>query len=203
MNKNIIKNLAKRKKKINERTKRRNWDDQSKPMFSGSNIHYEFDGRNIGISGGGIGMIQTLAQKTGLIEEIDSKLELLKRHLPYHESDHVMNMVYNILSGGSCLEDIELLRNDEAFLNAVGAEIIPDPTTAGDFLRRFSEQDVIDLMEAKMRYALVFGISSLSGFGKQPLSMLTVRSQKPVANARKEWTYPTKGNGGMPPWLSL
>ncbi len=52
-------------------------------------------------------------------------------------------MAYNILAGGTCLQDIELLRNNEAWLNALDAEIIPDPTTAGDFLRRFSKEDII------------------------------------------------------------
>jgi hypothetical protein len=53
------------------------------------------------------------------------------------------------LAGGQCLQDLELLRNDEAWLNALNAEIIPDPTTAGDFLRRFKEKDIIELMEIK------------------------------------------------------
>jgi hypothetical protein len=118
-------------------------------MFKASNIHYEFDGRHQGISYGGIGLIHLLARKIGLLKEIDNNLELLKRHLPYHESDHVANMAYNILAGGTCLEDIELLRKNPAWLDALGAQIIPDPTTAGDFLRRFEEQDVIDFMSAK------------------------------------------------------
>ena len=66
--------------------------------------------------------------------------------MPYHESDHVLNMAYNILSGGTCLEDIELWRNDEVYLDALGAQRIPDPTTAGDFCRRFEEIDVEILM---------------------------------------------------------
>jgi hypothetical protein len=88
-----------------------------------------------------------MIQKMGLPAEINSKLELLKRHLPYHESDHILNIAYNILSGGTCLEDIELRRNDEAYLNALGAQVIPDPTTAGDFLRRFDQKDIILLMD--------------------------------------------------------
>ena len=118
-------------------------------MFKASNIHYEIDGRQQGISHGGIGLIHVLAKKTGLLDSIDNELELLKRHLPYHESDHIMNMAYNLLAGGTCLQDIELLRNDSAWLDALGAQIVPDPTTAGDFLRRFSEQNVMDLMEIK------------------------------------------------------
>ena len=64
-------------------------------------------------------------------------LHLLKRHLPYHESDHVLNIAYNILAGGTRIEHLELRRNDEVYLDALGAERIPDPTTAGDFCRRF------------------------------------------------------------------
>jgi len=139
--------IEKRRKKIAKRLKKRNWKDQHRPMISGSNLHYDIDGRYSGISCGGIGIIQQLVQKIGLPALINSKLELLKRHLPYHESDHILNIVYNILSGGSCLEDIELRRNDEAYLDALGAKIIPDPTTAGDFLRRFDQKDIIILMD--------------------------------------------------------
>jgi len=146
---NITKKLAKRKRKIAKRTHKRNWSQQSKPMMAGRNIYYDIDGRHQGTAHGGIGNIHQLAIHTGLIDEIDKRLALLKRHLPYHESDHILNIAYNIVAGGSCLQDIELLRNDEAWLKALGAEIIPDPTTAGDFLRRFDEDQITEFMEAK------------------------------------------------------
>ena len=148
MKKNNSKNLAKRKEKINQRLIKRQWPDQPNPMLAGSNIHYEMDGRHKGIASGGIGAIHLMNKNTGLVKEIDKVLHLLKRHLPYHESDHVLNIAYNVIAGGTRLEDIELQRQDEAWLDALGAKIIPDPTTAGDFLRRFSECDIIDLMEA-------------------------------------------------------
>ena len=147
MRRDIQKKLEKRKRKITKKLKKKNWEDQPRPMLSGSNIHYDIDGRHSGISCGGIGIIHQMVQKMGLPDEINSKLELLKRHLPYHESDHILNIAYNILSGGACLEDIELRRNDEAYLNALGAQIIPDPTTAGDYLRRFDQKDIILLMD--------------------------------------------------------
>ncbi len=149
MKRNIAKKLAKRKKKIAKKLHKRNWKQQSRPMLSASNIHYDVDGRNKGIANGGIGIIHQLAGKSGLVNEIDERLELLKRHLPYHESDHVLNIAYNILAGGHYLQDIELLRNDEAWLDALNAKIVPDPTTGGDFLRRFDQDSVIELMEIK------------------------------------------------------
>jgi hypothetical protein len=118
------------------------------PMMTAKNIHYEPARRTRGLSAGGIGALFLLAQKVGLIQEIDHKLHLLKRHLPYHESDHVLNIALNILAGGECIEHLELRRHDEVYLDALGAERIPDPTTAGDFCRRFTEDDVLTLMAA-------------------------------------------------------
>ena len=149
MKRNITKKLAKRKRKISKKLNKRNWSHQNRPMLSGGNICYDIDGRHKAIANGGIGNIHQLANRSGLVDEINSRIKLLKRHLPYHESDHVLNIAYNFLSGGACLQDIDLLRNDEAWLDALGAKIIPDPTTAGDFLRRFEENDIIELMETK------------------------------------------------------
>jgi hypothetical protein len=116
-------------------------------MMTATNIHYELAGRVQGLSAGGIGAIFLLAQKIDLIKEIDRNLHLLKVHLPYHESDHVLNIAFNIIAGGQRIEHLERRRNDEVYLNALGAERIPDPTTAGDFCRRFSESDVMTLMD--------------------------------------------------------
>jgi DDE family transposase len=91
--------------------------------------------------------VHRLVTKLGLVDQIDDGLHLLKAHLPYHESDHVLNLAYNVLCGGTRLEDIERLRHDVAYMNAVGADLIPDPTTAGDFCRRFTEADVTALMD--------------------------------------------------------
>ena len=146
MRKDTQKKLDKRERKLQEKIKKRNWQDQPCPMLSGRNIHYDVDGRYSGISCGGIGIIHQMVQSLGLAEEINSNLDLLKRHLPYHESDHILNIVFNILAGGTCLEDIELLRNNVPYIDALGAQIIPDPTTAGDFLRRFSRENIIMFM---------------------------------------------------------
>jgi hypothetical protein len=135
------------KRKIERRLRKKQWKEQAKPMMAGKNIRYEMGERTRAIACGGIGAFHKMAQKIGLVKAIDEKLALLKIHLPYHESDHVLNMTYNILVGGMRLEDIELRRQDEGFLDAVGAQRIPDPTTAGDFTRRFLESDVCKLMD--------------------------------------------------------
>jgi hypothetical protein len=118
-------------------------------MMTATHIHYERADRVRGLAAGGIGAIFLLAQKIELDKEIDRTLHLLKRHRPYHESDHVLNLAFNLLAGGERIEHLELRRNDEVYLDALGAQRIPDPTTAGDFCRRFaSEADVLTLMNA-------------------------------------------------------
>ena len=124
------------------------WGARSDPMLTTGRVSYEV-GANIDATRfGGIAAVHRLVTRLGLVTEIDERLELLKVHLPYHESDHVLNLAYNVLCGGTRLEDIERLRHDTAYMNALGADLIPDPTTAGDFCRRFTEADVETLMEA-------------------------------------------------------
>ena len=125
--------LRNRKNRIARRLAPKNWEDQPSPMLKASNIHYEMAERAQGMNCGGIGAMHLMVQRLGLVEDINQNLELLKVHLPYHESDHVLNITYNILAGGVRLEDIELRRQDEVFLNGLGAERIPDP----DHGRRF------------------------------------------------------------------
>jgi Transposase DDE domain group 1 len=140
----IIRN---RKQRIERRLARKQYEDQPKPIMTAGNIHYEMGEKTQGLSYGGIGAIHQMVGRLGLPKEVNNGVSLLKMHVPYWESDHVLNIAYNVLLGGVRLEDIELRRNDEVFLNALGAERIPDPTTAGDFTRRFTPRDIEALME--------------------------------------------------------
>ena len=142
------KKIAERKRRIERRLEHKA-EERDGPMFRARNIQFELADRAQAICYGGIGLMHTLARECGLIEAIDRNVELLKFHFPYHESDHVLNIAYNGLTDGRCLEDLELKRNDDAYLDALGTKRIPDPTTAGDFCRRFhSVQDVTSLQRA-------------------------------------------------------
>lgn len=146
-NRKYSKIIRNRQQGIKCRLAKKQWEEQPEPIMKGSNIHYEMSGKYQAIGCGGIGVLHQMVKKIGLVKEINTRLKLLKAHVPYHESDHVLNIAYNILAGGMRLEDIKLRRNDEGFLNALGAQRIPDPTTAGDFTRRFNEEEIITLME--------------------------------------------------------
>jgi hypothetical protein len=143
----IRRELAKGKRRIERRLSKDDNRGCDRPMFTARNIDYEIAGRVRGVAYGGIGAMHVLARQIGLIDAIDRRLHLLKIHLPYHESDHVVNLAYNPLCGGTCLQDLELRRQDEVFLDALGARRIPDPTTAGDFCRRFQADQVHTLID--------------------------------------------------------
>ena len=155
MNSTTRKKWLRRKRRIDRRNRVRWFNAAVRPVMTAGNIRYDIADRTRAVGVGGIGAVHLLARKTGLIDAIDRDLHLLKVHLPYHESDHVLNIAYNILCGGDCLQDLETLRSDEAYLDALGATRVPDPTTAGDFCRRFDSEDKIQtLMESINRVRL-------------------------------------------------
>ena len=124
------------------------------PVLGRARIGYELSGRSRGVAHGGMGMIARLVEEVGLAGEIDSSVWLLAQHRPYHESDHVLNIAYNALCGGTRLDDIEARRSDAVFLDGLGAAALPDPTTAGDFCRRFDDASIMELQEAINRCRL-------------------------------------------------
>jgi hypothetical protein len=130
-------------------------------MFTASNIHYEISDRSRGSAHGGIGAFHLLARLLGLIERIDDRLHVLKIHLPYHESDHVLTLAYNALADGTCLQDLELRRHDENFLAALDARRLPDPTTAGDMARRVDRASLLTLLD-------IFDDTRLQAWAGQP-----------------------------------
>ena len=147
MNTRIRKQIEQRKRRIARRLDRDDNRGCDRPVMTASNIHYEIADRTRATAHGGIGAIHLLVRKLGLDTAINECLGLLKIHLPYHDSDHVLNIAYNLLAGGTCLEHLELRRSDEAYLDALGARRVPDPTTAGDFCRRFDTLHIFRLQQ--------------------------------------------------------
>jgi hypothetical protein len=147
VNAKVRQRLKTRKQRIARRLERIDRRAVERPELAATNIHYEIADRTRAIAVGGIGAVHLLVKRLGLDREINDRLGLLKAHLPYYESDHVLNIAYNVLAGGTRLEHLEFLRNDEGYLDALGARRIPDPTTAGDFCRRFDAGHINALQE--------------------------------------------------------
>ena len=185
------------KRRIARRLRPRNWEDQPNPMMSARNIHYEISERTRAL---GWDRCFPLARQVGLIKEIDGSFGLLKRHTPYHDSDHVLNIAYNLFSGGSCLEDLELLRSDDTYLDALGAQRIPDPTTAGDYCRRFDPRKVEALRSAVNRTRVRVWQKQPAGFIEEAAVIEADGTLAPTTGECKEgMDYSYKGEWGYHP----
>lgn len=124
------------------------WPNHQDPVFRHRTVRAEVIEREPVTADGGLALAHQLVTRLGLDHVINRHLCLLKYHLPYHESDHVLTHAYNLFAGGQDLEDIQNLQHSPAMKNLLGACRIPDPTTAGDFLRRFGVKDLEALQEA-------------------------------------------------------
>lgn len=147
MNVTVQRRLRNCKRRIRRRLRPKQWPEQRRRMLRDRNVHYEIGDKARGLHAAGLGACQLLVQRLGLADAIDRQVHLLQRHLPYFESDHVLSLAYNFVAGGKNLQDLERLRTNETYLDALGAPRIPDPTTAGDFLRRFAPPDLDALMD--------------------------------------------------------
>ena len=201
MKKKIAQVLGNYKRRIQRRLANKLEDRPDEPMFESGNVKYEIAERGRGLAAGGVGAMHQMVRRLGLVEAIDQDLHLLKFHAPYHESDHVINIAFNILAGNSRLEHLERLRNDEVYLDALGTRRIPDPTTAGDFCRRFEQSQVDGLQD-------VFNETRIKVWQQQPAEFFeqavidadgTVCPTLGECKLGMEYTY--KGNWGFHPLI--
>ena len=117
------------------------------PMIRPVTTKIEHSQKQQAVTCGGIAVIIELIKQLGLRKQLNQSANVLKLHLPYDEADHILNIALNLLAGGTHLEHLEHRRTDEAYLDALGAERIPDPTTTGDFCRRFSDAGLVEVMQ--------------------------------------------------------
>jgi hypothetical protein len=141
------KKAVQRQQELQGRLAHRDFTSPSQPLLGDQPISYELADRTRVIALGGIGAIHTLAMKLRLPDYLNAQVTVLQRHLPYWESDHLLALCYNVLTGGKPLEDLNRLRREEGYLEALGVLRLPAPSTAGDFLRRFDEGDLEKLQE--------------------------------------------------------
>ena len=118
MKKKDLKELKKREAEILERLANEH-EFRSAPMMSASNVVYEVSERTEATAWGGVAAMHQLARTVGLVDALDAMVQVFKVHKPYHESDHILNIAMNVLAGSTCLEDLELRRQDQSYMCSV------------------------------------------------------------------------------------
>lgn len=84
----------------------------------------------------GLVLVRELAGQLGVGELLD-RVTVKKRSRGYSSAQAILGLCETLIAGGECLDDVALLRGDAAqeLLRGHG---LPEPTTLGRFLRRFS-----------------------------------------------------------------
>ncbi len=84
----------------------------------------------------GLVLVRELAARLGVGALLD-RLTVKKRQRGYSPAQAILGLCETLIAGGECLDDVALLRSDSAqeLLRGHG---LPEPTTLGRFLRRFT-----------------------------------------------------------------
>ncbi len=99
----------------------------------------------------GVVLLQNFAEQLGVTAMLDQELNVKQRERGYAEGEAVLSLATNLILGGSCLSDLNVLRGDPGTQQLLGVEQVLAPTTAGEYLRRFQMGDVWDLQRTLQR----------------------------------------------------
>ena len=176
------------------------WPETSGRVMRLPKTAIEVDQRSEVTPYGGLALFAGFVRRFRIAEQLDAAVQLFKVHLPYHESDHILAMVASLFVGGTCLEDQANLQGSEAVRRILGAVRIPDPTTAGDFLRRFEGTGhLAALRAANDAVGGAVGRAVRRRRGKLPLSTVDldghykllygVQKQGADFNYKSQWSY--------------
>jgi Transposase DDE domain group 1 len=94
----------------------------------------------------GLVLVRELAERLGLPNLLDA-ITVKKRRRGYSPGEQVLALCETLIAGGECLDDAALLRSDAAQQQLRG-HAVPDPTTLGRFLARFTLGHVHQLNRA-------------------------------------------------------
>ena len=96
----------------------------------------------------GLSLFYAMAETLDIGEILDEHVRVKERESGYPESEHILALAANAFVGNDYVDDLEALREDVAIQRAIGRKEIPDPTTAGDFCRRFTLGHILQMNRA-------------------------------------------------------
>lgn len=84
----------------------------------------------------GLVLVRELADRLGLPQLLE-RVTVKRRRRGYTPAQSILALCETLIAGGECLDDVDLLRSDGA-QQALRGYGLPDPSTLGRFLRRFT-----------------------------------------------------------------
>ena len=111
------------------------WPKDERPVFRNRQVRLHVQQRGEITPYGGLSLAHDLAMRLGLDRDINDSMEVLRLHLPYFDSDHLLTHVYNQYVGGTCIEvgwickfpkEVSKARIDEASFMHTGEYLSED-----------------------------------------------------------------------------
>ena len=109
----------------------------------------------------GLKLVTDVANRLGILSDL-ARVGVKKRRRGIPTPDFIMSLVNNFLVGGSHLTDLEALRREKATRSHLYDLQVPAPTTAGEFLRKFSAGHIKQL-ERVIGNAVLKGAELIGG----------------------------------------
>jgi hypothetical protein len=88
---------------------------------------------------GGLALLAEYNHGMGLRQLADQHLPAPGSNRGYAPSAFVESLILMLQAGGQSLEDLRELEQEAALRKLVGREVVPDPDTVGDWLRRMGD----------------------------------------------------------------
>ena len=123
----------------------------------------------------GLVLVRQLIERLGVVRAIDAGVRVLRRCKWYRESDHILTLIFSMISGGNKLQDVNRLGQDDALKRVLGSDRIPHATTIGKFLWRFGNDQ-----QDKQRHGLAELRDTTAAIQQDAFAMLP-RERRKVA----------------------
>lgn len=102
----------------------------------------------------GLALAYGMSESLNIPEILNDEIQVECRAAGYPEAEHILALSASIFQGDDFIGDLGVLREDEVSKVLIGRDQTPDPTTAGDFYRRFYAGHVLQFDWAMAR---IFG----------------------------------------------
>jgi Transposase DDE domain group 1 len=93
-------------------------------------------------------LMKDFISRLSVAQTLDRQIEVKVRERGYSVSESILGLAFNLMLGGDCLDDLDVLRGDPGTVAILGVKSVIAPRTAGDFLRRFRIGDLCDFQRA-------------------------------------------------------
>jgi hypothetical protein len=109
-----------------------------------SRIEIDFTDETLTALGGSV-FLAGVAERLGLPQMLSERMSLKHRRRGASDAEMLLSAIYSLAAGDGALSDVDRLAHDQARLEALELEQVPDSRRLGEYLTRFGEEALDEL----------------------------------------------------------